>query len=171
MPLGCPALTKSAKQIRQIQIFEIKVRETHRHRRGVMSIARSSHGEIATRRICQCLIIEILPCGGVKNFDRLEIQRVENTFGNSGPPVIVGVGGNRHAASVFDRSKDLRHRLSTHVGKQGPDAKQMAFRCRNLDPRNNEKSLRRQAISPLKFVFYEIFMRITSIVIRYRDTA
>ena len=136
-----------------------------------MSIARSSHGEIATRRIRQCLIVEILSCGSVKNFNRLEIQRVENTFGNSGPPVIVGVGGNRNAAAVFDRANDLRHRLPPHVGKQGPDAQQMAFRCRDLDPGNNKKSLRRQAVSPLKFVFYEIFVHVAGIMIRYRDTA
>ncbi len=81
------------------------------------------------------------------------------------------MGGNRHAASVFDRSKDLGHRLSTHVGKQGPDAKQMALRGRNLNPRNNEKSVRGEAIRSLKFVFNEILMRITGIVIGYRNTA
>jgi hypothetical protein len=47
----------------------------------------------------------------------------------------------------------------------------MTFRCRDLDPGNNKKSLSRQTVRPLKFLFYEIFMHVTGIMIRYRDTA
>src|SRR5262245_7288278 len=81
------------------------------------------------------------------------------------------MGGNRHAASVFDSPKDVRHRLSAHVRKQSPDAKQVALRRRNFNPRNDEKSLCREAVRSFKSLFDEIFMDITSVMIRYRDTA
>jgi hypothetical protein len=137
----------------------------------MMSIARGGHGEISTGRIRQGPIIEILPCGGVEDFNCLEIQGIENILGNSRSPVIVRMRGNGHSAPVFDRPKDVRCRLSAHVGKQGADTKEVAFRRRNLNPRNNEKSVCRETVRSFKFVFDEVLMDIACVVIRYRDTA
>src|SRR5262249_30840854 len=113
----------------------------------MMRVAGCSHGQTADLRVFESVTIVETKYGcRVKNFDRINVERLECGQSDSSAEQIVRMRRNGEASALMNDVADFACGFSLQIGQLGADTKKMPIRGGHLDTWENEEIVDRQTV-------------------------
>src|SRR5262249_13598244 len=113
----------------------------------MMRVAGRSHWQTADLRVFESVTVVTTECRcRIKNFDRIDGQRLESGQPDSSAEQIIGMRRNGETAALVNDIAYFTCWFSFQIGQLGADTKQMSVRGSHLDSRQNEKIVDRHAV-------------------------